>query len=104
MMSVLQTQLGIVYHLTGEYDKSKEAFEKSMSINAKMLAEVPDNFLYMGGAVMTFIEYSKLLTSLGRKEDAEEYVAKADELKEMITKIYGFDEFVKKDEEPETEL
>ena len=101
MMSVLQTQLGIVYHLAGEYDKSKEAFEKSMPINAKMLAEEPDNFLYMGGAVMTFIEYSKLLTSLGRKEDAEEYAAKANEIKEIVAKICGPDDFVKKDEEPE---
>jgi len=35
MMSVLQTQLGTAYHLAGEYDKSKEAFEKSIPINAK---------------------------------------------------------------------
>nr|WP_261788789.1 hypothetical protein [Methanosarcina siciliae] len=54
----------------------------------------------MGGAVVTFTEYLKLLTSLGRKEEAEEYTAKLDELKERITKIYGFDEFVKKYEEP----
>jgi tetratricopeptide (TPR) repeat protein len=93
----------MVYHLAGEYDKSKEAFEKSIPINAKILAEKPENFLYLGGAAVTFIEYSKLLTSLGRKEDAEEYAAKADEIKKMITKIYGSDEFVKKDEEPETE-
>jgi len=100
MISVLQTQLGIAYHLAGEYDKSKEAFEKSIPINAKLLDEEPENFLYMGGAVVTFTEYSKLLTSLGRKEDAEEYAAKAEEIKETITKIYRFDEFVKKDEEP----
>ncbi len=104
MMSVLHTQLGIAYHLAGEYDKSKEAFEKSMPINAKLLDEEPENFLYMGGAVVTFTEYSKLLTSLGRKEDAEEYAAKADELKEMVMKKCGFDEFVREDEEPEKEL
>lgn len=104
MMSVLHTQLGIAYHLAGEYDKSKEAFEKSVPINAKMLDEEPENFLYMGGAVVTFTEYSRLLTSLGRKEDAEEYAAKADELKEKITKKYGFDEFVRKYEEPEKEI
>lgn len=104
MMSVLHTQLGIAYHLAGEYDKSKESFEKSVPINAKLLDEEPENFLYMGGAVVTFTEYSKLLTSLGRKEDAEEYAAKADELKEKIMKKYGFDEFVRKDEEPEKEL
>ena len=104
MMSVLQTQLGMVYHLAGECAKSKEAFEKSIPINAKLLDEEPENFLYMGGTAVTFIEYSKLLTSLGRKEDAEEYAAKVDEIKERITKIYGSDEFVKKDEEPEKEL
>ncbi|WP_156158938.1 hypothetical protein [Methanosarcina siciliae] len=91
---------GTAYHLAGEYEKSKEAFEKSIPINAKILDEEPENFLYMGGAVVTFTEYLKLLTSLGRKEEAEEYTAKLDELKERITKIYGFDEFVKKDEEP----
>ena len=102
-MSVLQTQLGIAYHLAGEYDKSKEDFEKSIPINARLLDEEPENFLYMGGAVVTFTEYSKLLTSLGQKEDAKEYAAKADELKEKTGKNVGPDDFVRKDEEPEKE-
>jgi hypothetical protein len=93
----VDSTLGIAYHLAGEYDKSKEALEKSIPLNTKLLDAKPENFLYMGGAAVTFTEYSKLLTSLGRKEDAEEFAAKADELREIIMKKYGFDEFVSKD-------
>jgi tetratricopeptide (TPR) repeat protein len=92
MISVLYTQLGIAYHLADEYDKSKEAFEKSIPINAKLLDEEPENFLHMGDAAVTFTEYSKLLTSMGMKKEAEEYIAKADEIKENIMKKFGFDE------------
>ena len=88
ILSVLYTQLGIAYHLAGEYDKSKEAFEKSIPLNAKLLDEEPENLLYMGALAGTFIEYSKLLTSLGRKEEAEEYTAKAEEIKGKISQKY----------------
>ena len=93
ILSVLYTQLGIAYHLAGEYDKSKEAFEKSIPLNAKLLDEEPENLLYMAALAGTFIEYSKLLTSLGRKKEAEEYTAKAEEIKEKISQKCGTDEF-----------
>ena len=91
ILSVLYTQLGIAYHLAGEYDKSKEAFEKSIPLNAKLLDEEPENLLYMAALAGTFIEYSKLLTSLGRKKEAEKYTAKAEEIKEKISQKYGTD-------------
>ena len=100
MMSVLQTQIGIAYHLAGEYDKSKEAFEKSIAINAILLDEEPENFLYMGGVAVTYAKYSELLTSLGRKEEAEEYAAKADEITERLTKKWEIEGSVDEEEEP----
>ena len=92
MMSVLHTQIGISYHLAGEYEKSKEAFEKSIPINAKLLEEEPENFLYMGGVAVTYAKYSELLANPGRKEEAEEYAAKANEIKEYLTKKYELED------------
>jgi hypothetical protein len=78
ILGVLYAQSGISDHQAGEFDKSKDAFEKSISINSKLFDEEPDNFLYMGTLAAVFSEYSKLLTSLGRKEEAEEYTAKVE--------------------------
>jgi hypothetical protein len=91
-VSVLYTQLGISYHQAREFDKSKDAFEKSMSINSKLFDEEPDNFLYMGTLAAVFSEYSKLLTILGRKEEAEEYTAKVEEIKGKVFEKFGTDE------------
>ncbi|AGF95616.1 hypothetical protein MmTuc01_0161 [Methanosarcina mazei Tuc01] len=98
IIGVLYTQLGIAYHLADEYDKSKEAFEKSIPINVKLLDEETENFLHMGDMAVTFTEYSKLLTSMGMKKEAEEYAAKADEIKEKIMKKFRFDESTMFDE------
>ena len=98
IIGVLYTQLGIAYHLADEYDKSKEAFEKSIPINVKLLDEETENFLHMGDMAVAFTEYSKLLTSMGMKKEAEEYAAKADEIKEKIMKKFRFDESTMFDE------
>lgn len=78
------TQLGSVYLLADEYEKSKDAFEKALPISTKLLEKDPENPEYMGDAVATFEEYAKLLKKLDRNEEAEEYSAKAEELKEKL--------------------
>lgn len=103
IMSVLETQLGITYHSTGEYEKSKEAFEKSILLNTQILEEDPENFLNLGAAAITFTEYSKLLTDMG-KEEAEEYAAKADKIKEKLDKMCGPDGVMPEDQEPGKEV
>ncbi len=99
MIGVLYTQLGIAYHLAGEYESSKEAFEKSIPLKAKLLDEKPENVLHMGDMAVAFTEYSKLLTSMGMKKEAEKYAAKADEIKEKIMKKFRFDESTIADED-----
>ncbi len=103
IMSVLETQLGITYHSTGEYEKSKKAFEKSILLNTQILEEDPENFLNLGAAAITFTEYSKLLTDMG-KEEAEEYAAKADKIKEKLDKMCGPDGVMLEDQEPGKEV
>ena len=51
----------------------------------------------MGDMAVAFTEYSKLLTSMGMKKEAEEYAAKADEIKEKIMKKFRFDEYTVED-------
>ena len=58
------TQLGRVYLLAEEYEKSKEAFEKALSISAKLLEKDQENPISMEGVAATFEEYAKLLKKL----------------------------------------
>ncbi len=83
-VNIIYLQLGIVYLSADEPEKSKEAFEKALSINAKLLEEDPENPMYIGDAIATFEEYAKLLKKLDRSEEAEEYGAKAEKLKENL--------------------
>lgn len=83
-VNIAYTQLGIVYLSANELEKSKEAFEKALSINAKLLENDPESPVYIRDAIATFEEYAKLLRKLDRNEEAEEYSAKSEELKEKL--------------------
>ena len=83
-VNFVYTQLGIVYLSADELEKSKEAFEKALSINANLLEKDPENPVYIRDAIATFEEYAKLLRKLYRNEEAEEYGAKSEELKEKM--------------------
>ncbi len=82
--NLMYTQLGVVYLLADEYEKSKEAFEKVLPISAKLLEKDPENAIYVGDVAATFEEYAKLLKKLDRNKEAEEYSAKAEELKDKL--------------------
>lgn len=79
-VNIVYLQLGIVYFSANELEKSKEAFEKALSINAKLIEKDPESPVYVRDAIVTFEEYAKLLKKLDRNEEAEEYIAKAEKL------------------------
>lgn len=78
------TDAGEVYYFKGDYEKSNRAFEKAMAINETLLAEEPDNPIYQIHKVETLEKYAKLLSKLGRNEEAEEFTAKAEEMNRIL--------------------
>jgi len=74
------TEAGEVYYLIGEYEKSKKAFERALELNTVLLDEEPDNPIYKIKQAETFEKYAKLLSKLGRNEEAEDYSTKSEEI------------------------
>jgi tetratricopeptide (TPR) repeat protein len=77
---IIYTRAGEVYSLNREYDKSKKAFEQNLGINKVLLEEEPGNFIYRENQAETFEKYAELLAKLGRKEEAEAYTTKSQEI------------------------
>ena len=50
-----------MYSLIGEHEKSKQAFENALSINAALFEEEPDNPIYRIDQAEAFEKYAKLL-------------------------------------------
>ena len=71
---------GKVYYLLGDYEKSEQAFGRALTLNAALLDEEPDNPIYKINQAETFEKYAKLLSKLGRNEEAEEFAAKSEEI------------------------
>lgn len=69
-----------MYSLNGEYEKSKQVFERALTINEVLLDEEPDNPIYQINQAETFEKYAKLLAKLGRSEEAEDYSTKSEEI------------------------
>jgi tetratricopeptide (TPR) repeat protein len=84
--NIAYTLLGNVYLLADECEKSREAFEKALPISAKLLEKDPENPIYVEDVVATFEGYAKFLEKMNRNEEAEEYNAKAEALKEKLKK------------------
>ena len=63
---VTYTDIGELYSLIGENEKSKQAFENALSIIASLRQEDPDNPLYKKDQSVAFEQYSKLLEKLGK--------------------------------------
>jgi tetratricopeptide (TPR) repeat protein len=82
--NIAYTLLGNVYLLADECEKSREAFEKALPISAKLLEKDPENPIYVEDVVATFEGYAKFLEKMDRNEEAEEYNAKAEALKEKL--------------------
>ena len=83
-VNIVYLQLGIVYLSANELEKSKEAFEKALSINAQLIEKDPESPVYVRDAIVIYEEYAKLLKKLDRNEEAEEYIAKAEKLMENL--------------------
>lgn len=74
------TDAGEVYYLIEEYEKSKQSFKRALDINEVLLDEEPDNPIYKINQAETFEKYAKLLSKLGRNEEAEDYSTKSKEI------------------------
>jgi tetratricopeptide (TPR) repeat protein len=74
------TDAGEVYYLIEEYEKSKQSFKRALDINEVLLDEEPDNPIYKINQAETFGKYAKLLSKLGRNEEADDYSTKSKEI------------------------
>jgi tetratricopeptide (TPR) repeat protein len=72
---VTYTNIGEMYSLIGEDEKSKQAFENGLAIIAALRKEDPDNSIYIKDQTEAFEHYSKLLDKLGRNEKSEDFIS-----------------------------
>lgn len=76
--------LGMSYSALNEYEKSREAFEKALAINAELLENNPENVFYLEDKAIILEEYANLLQKTGQNEEAEAYKAKSAEIFQKI--------------------
>ena len=71
---VTYTDIGELYSLIGEDEKSKQAFENALSIIASLRQEDPGNPLYKKDQAEAFEQYSKLLEKLDRNKKSGDLI------------------------------
>ncbi len=72
------------YSALNKYEKSKEAFEKALAINAELLEKEPENIYYLEDRAATLEEYANLLLKTGRNAEAEVYKTESAEIYQNI--------------------
>lgn len=71
---------GMSYSALNELEKSREAFEKALAVNAEFLGNEPENVFFLEDKAIILEEYGNLLLKLGRTAEAEAYKAESAEL------------------------
>ncbi|MGA9190040.1 MAG: tetratricopeptide repeat protein, partial [Methanosarcina sp.] len=80
----LYVGLGMSYSAFNKYEKSKEAFEKTLAINSELLEKEPENVFYLEDRAVTLEEYANLLLKTGRNAEADIYNAESAEIYQKI--------------------